>query len=672
MNSNAKATKENKMVFKVNVMSKLMVIMLPIIIIALAVILLFVNTNVSNIITDKSYQLLDVQTQSVVHGIEAWKAETLTAVSEQRDTLEYFALEDSQLERDYIKHSANRYEAFPAGIYIGESTGAVIHESFVPGPDFITTEKPWYKEAVGSDEIIMGSVYFDEDSQSNVVWASGRLKDSLGATRGVVAVDIYLDAVSKIVSDIQIQQTGGIILVESTTGMIIGHPDPEMLGKYLSEQTGPMYISIENLIKSNSVGFQSFQADHDTTYLNLMQIPDTSWIAVAYVPEIEVMSDLHDTTRSLIIFSVLGILILSIAIILIIRKVIAKPIREFDDVVNQIAAGNLNTSIAFRSNDEFGMLAINFNKTIEKLSDYQNYIEEISSILEGIAAGHLDYQLNYNYEGEFEKVKVALEHVANELGNTIIHIQTAAQQVTANSNQVSNGSQALSQGATEQASSIEELSATIADISHQIRLTADHVKTVNDLSSETGAGVTDSNQKMQEMITAMDEISNKSTQIGKIVKTIDDIAFQTNILALNAAVEAARAGAAGKGFAVVADEVRNLAGKSAEAAKTTTDLINDTIHAVANGTKIAGTTAKALEAVVEKSNVVTEKIIEIAKASETQAGAVTQVTVGVDQISSVVQMNSATAQESAAASEELNGQAQILNDLVGKFKLRRD
>lgn len=350
-------------------------------------------------------------------------------------------------------------------------------------------------------------------------------------------------------------------------------------------------------------------------------------------------------------------------------RFITKPVAEIDEVARKIADGNLNESIHYSSKDELGKLSANFNKTVIRLRDYVNYIDEISNVLKQIASGNLVFQLTYDYAGEFAKIKDALNQISASLNHTLGQINQSADQVAAGSDQVSSGAQALSQGATEQASSVEELAATINEISNHVQQNAEHAKQANYQAKETAEELEQGKRQMSNMTAAMEKINQSSSEISKIIKTIEDIAFQTNILALNAAVEAARAGVAGKGFAVVADEVRNLASKSAEASKNTASLIEATLHAVQDGTTIAKETASSLDRIVLSSEKSAELVQEISKASQEQASSIVQVTQGIDQISSVVQTNSATAEESAAASEELSGQAQILKDLISQFKL---
>lgn len=379
---------------------------------------------------------------------------------------------------------------------------------------------------------------------------------------------------------------------------------------------------------------------------------------------------MYATAGKFILISLFLVTILSVALSIYIIQGITKPVRELDSVARKIADGDLEQTITYRSKDELGQLAVNFNKTVERLHDYVKYITEISDVLNQIADGNLVFELTYDYVGEFAKVKDALEGISTSFNNTMGQINQSADQVSAGSEQVSSGAQALSQGATEQASSIEELAATINEISSQVKETAANAVDARRQTDHAGEQVATSNEQMQEMIVAMDEISQKSGEISKIIKTIEDIAFQTNILALNAAVEAARAGSAGKGFAVVADEVRNLATKSSEASKSTAILIEGTVQAVERGTSIANTTAKFLGEVVESAKEVVASVDKIASAAEQESTSLAQVTQGIDQISSVVQTNSATAEESAAASQELSSQAQVLKGLVERFKLR--
>ena len=360
--------------------------------------------------------------------------------------------------------------------------------------------------------------------------------------------------------------------------------------------------------------------------------------------------------------------IVSVLIAVTVSKSISKPIVEITEAARGMVQGKLDVQIHVNSTDEIGQLGTAIN---ESAACTRTYVLDITKQLGKVENGDLDVPVNkLKYIGDYANLSKAYRGILSSLNDTIGHISQSAEQVSSGSEQVSDGAQALAQGATEQASSIQELSATITEISTNVKDNATNAASASIKVNKVGTELAESNQHMLEMITAMSKISDSSNQIGKIIKTIEDIAFQTNILALNAAVEAARAGEAGKGFAVVADEVRNLASKSAEAAKNTTLLIQNSIKEVGNGTKIAGTTADALLQVVEHAQEVSTAVDHISQTSNQQANSINQVTIGVEQISAVVQTNSATAEESAAASEELSGQAQVMKELVGRFKLK--
>ena len=362
--------------------------------------------------------------------------------------------------------------------------------------------------------------------------------------------------------------------------------------------------------------------------------------------------------------------LITILLAVYITKSLTGPIQEIEAAASKMADGDLDLNIVYTSKDELGSLA---NKMRDLTETIKSVISDEAYLLGEMANGNFRVKTNIEdkYVGAFQELLYSMRKINSNLSETLLRINQSADQVASGSEQVSSGAQALSQGATEQASSVEELAATINDISGQINATAENANQASQKAGFVGEEVSQSNQRMQEMLQAMSEISQSSNEIGKIIKTIEDIAFQTNILALNAAVEAARAGAAGKGFAVVADEVRNLASKSAEASKNTASLIEGSLRAVENGTKIADDTASSLRSVVSGVKEVAQTINKISSASAEQAQSIAQVTTGVDQISSVVQTNSATAEESAAASEELSSQSQLLKDLVGRFKLNK-
>lgn len=652
---------------KRGIAKKLVGAIMATIVIMVAALLLIVYNRVSDALLDKSEKLLQETTDKALQETSAWMNKTLTMLEMQRDTIEYENMDISGMQ-EYIRHTVNQNDAYPAGLYTALTDGSLYHASFVPGPDFNALEKSWYQDGIQSEDFILGDVYFDEDSQSYVVGVSGALKDAQGNVRGVAAADVYLDSISDIVAGIELEKTGGIFLVDTRTGTIIGHKDKDMTGRVMSEFKGDMYAYANEQIVSGVSGLSIYE---ENMYIQVEQVPNSDWTAVAYVSKTEVLSDLVTLTGMMGTVAVIAVIAAAVLIILMVRRIIGRPVAELSQVAAKIAEGELDQTIRHSSNDELGELADNFGRTVVRLRDYVTYIDEISEKLQEIADGNLDFQLSHEYVGEFSKIKESLEAISRAFNDTMGQISVAAGQVSEGAGYVSDGAQTLSQGSVQQHDAVELLASHITEVSDGIQRTAKGAEKASRISKEVGSNILESNDKMQHMNEAIQKISSKSTEIHSIIKTIEDIAFQTNILALNAAVEAARAGEAGKGFAVVADEVRNLAGKSSEAAKNTTVLIDQTVEAVEEGTNMARDTAESMMAVVAQAEEVNTLIEGIAEYSAKQASATEEVIRGIDRISDVVQSNMSTAEKSAAASEELSGQANMLRDLVSKFRLKK-
>ncbi len=354
--------------------------------------------------------------------------------------------------------------------------------------------------------------------------------------------------------------------------------------------------------------------------------------------------------------------ILSVILGLYIARIIGGPIKQMVAVADSIALGDVNVNVEIDSKDEVGDLADSFKKMITNIRNQALAAEKV-------AAGDLTVKVPISSANDL--LGNMLAEMVRKNNEVLSNIYVASEQVAVGSKQVSDSSMQLSQGATEQSSAIEELTASIEEIASQTDLNAQNANEANSLAEDAKVNAKQGYSQMKEMLKAMDDINESSSNISKVIKVIDDIAFQTNILALNAAVEAARAGQHGKGFAVVAEEVRNLAARSANAAKETTEMIEGSIKKSEGGTKIANDTAQALDKIVDGIEQVASLVSNIANASNEQANSIKQINQGIIQVSDVVQSNSATSEEIAASSEELSSQAAMLKETVNQFKIKK-
>ena len=307
--------------------------------------------------------------------------------------------------------------------------------------------------------------------------------------------------------------------------------------------------------------------------------------------------------------------------------------------------------------------------TEESFNAMQSYVDEIGQLLVDMAAGDLTVHISREYNGAFNVIKQSINNIAKTFHKTMSEIEASAQQVLAGASSSSSSAMDLASGSTEQASAVEELNAQIGLISKQTTENADHAKNAQNLSNKSTQFAEEGSTAMAEMLSSMEGIKVSSDNISSVVKVIQDIAFQTNLLALNASVEAARAGEHGRGFAVVAEEVRSLAGRSQQAVQETTLLIEDSLERVKTGSQVAAATSSSLNAIVGNAAEVLSIIEQISDASKLSADAVSQISTGIGQISSVVQSNTAVSEEAAATSQQLNSQAEVLRQLVSYFKL---
>jgi methyl-accepting chemotaxis protein len=493
---------------------------------------------------------------------------------------------------------------------------------------------------------------------------------------GLTVIQIEPDLFCNLITDVGIG-TNGFGFIVDKNGQIIAMEDLEAVSAitYYTDyaEINPAYIkgqaTIDKILANDSGSVSS-----GGKYYQFTSIPGTDgWKLVVSADKQELMQNFYIVLGISVVLFVLAA-ILGIIFARRIAKTIGAPVADCTKEIAQLSKGK----IVLQSPEKIEAIKnipIKELKILGKAISYtiynlNTYIGDISDVLGKISERDLDQEVTRDYYGDFVEIKDALNGIIDALNDTMKEMNTVSGEVFSASNQVSDSAQVLAQGSTEQASTIEELLSTVNTVSDQIKLTAENAENADKKASGAKQGIEQSNEEMRNLIDAMDEISKSSEQVATIIKIIEDIAFQTNILALNAAVEAARAGASGKSFAVVADEVKSLANKSAEAAKNTSELIKNTLAAVENGKEITSRTADMLQNIVGEVETVAQLINDISDESNEQANAVEQIVSGLDQVSVVVQSNTASAEESAAVSRELASQSKRMQELVSSFKLK--
>ena len=497
--------------------------------------------------------------------------------------------------------------------------------------------------------LVVPILHNDQFMGTVVVDLNVKMFDTLGVDKSGEGAKTFFDVINK-------------------DGKFVYSSNPDAVGKNLTEYVGEETFKNEIQSKFDGETIFHIKDNHRIRYFAPLTIYGTDW----YVQSAMSLDVYNQGKNQLFVALVAAEVILFILLQVILFSALKKslsPLGKLAEESDKLADGNFDIKVSYAQEDEIGRLVKSFNNIVKRLT---YVVSDLQAKLGAFAQGDFGSEIkeDENYKGDFRPILNSLQEISTSLNSTLKNVHTSSSEVSSSAEQVSSMAQRISEGTTKQASSIAELSKTMEDITEQIRHTTKQAEKAQQLGVVSGSHVETSNQKMTDMQGAMEEITEKSKEISKIIKTIDDIAFQTNILSLNAAIEAARAGEAGKGFAVVADEVGNLAKKSQEAAQNTSLLIEETIGAVQKGAKFTEETAEALHSVSESTNQVNDLIGEISKASEEESAGVSRLSDGLQEISAVVQENSATAEESAATAEELSAQANLMNDLVDKFKVR--
>ncbi|MCB2189130.1 MAG: HAMP domain-containing protein [Deltaproteobacteria bacterium] len=647
---------------KLNLRSKFLVTTLGLLILAMALsgVVSYFNSSSSleTAIRDQISQL----TAFTERFVDNWVGDRKREINGwSQDKLFATALQDTFMGKAARKSAGGvlaRYkETYPfyQALSLADSQGLVVASSHQPDVDKVKiADRAYFKEALAG-KLVLSQVIMSKMNGQPCIAVAAPIMDN-GKPGGILLGLIDLSYFSeKFVAPIKVGDTGYVFIC-APNGLVISHPETKHLGK-----TNISDFAWGKEILSQKDGFISYSYEGMAKLVGFGHTKELGWVVGAAANQDELFAPARRMGYLNGLVALLAVIVAG-AVITIFVQTLTKPLHKAVKMARDIRDGDLGQRLTMQRSDEIGELA-------EALNAMADQLEGRADLAQAIAGGDLSQRRKL--ASDKDVLGLALARMTDDLADLVRQVQAAAQQVAVGTGEISDSSNGLSQGATEQAASLEEITASLTEIGEQTKSNAESAAQANLLAGQVRGSAQEGNLQMRNMINAMGEIDQASRSIAKIIKVIDDIAFQTNLLALNAAVEAARAGSHGKGFAVVAEEVRNLASRSAKAAQETAELIEGSGKKVAEGTKIAGHTATSLSKINEGITKMADLVGEIAAASNEQAQGISQVNQGLIQLDQVTQQNTANAEEVASSAEELSGQARALHLLLGRFKLRK-
>lgn len=582
---------------KISILTKLLATIIPLTVIAITVVIVISINSLSTAMKQSAYQNLQSETKANVNELSAWTQDIISTLNTIQAALETIPFASTEEELAYAQTTCGKYPSFPSGIYAGDASGVYLDASgWVPGADYVVTERGWYKEGLNHKTVGFGEPYVDAESGQFVVSATALLNRT-DRNKMVMSADVYLDDVSELVSKITIMdsQSGYSFLVDTSCDTILAHRDTSWNAQVISTSSdNPLMAGVAGVMDNANGQVHTFVDNGMQYYVLMMSVENTSWVLVSCIAVDEVLATVNSQTIILAAIALVSIIILVVVISLIIRNIVS-PVKSLTENISKIAEGDFAIDVNSQSNDEIGTMG-------HALDGYIGVMRGIINTIHGISA-------------DLDEKAGAGRHTAQVLNETATEQYDSMKDMQSTINELVNSVTQLAQDATTLAQSV-----TITN-EHSDSANEQMTKTV-EIARDGHADMTAVQDGMQEMVKSLNELTQivervgeSTVEINNIVQIIENIASQTNLLSLNASIEAARAGEAGRGFAVVATEIGNLAIESSNSAHKIGQIIQDVnsqvqgmVNKARESTEVMEQSSESIDKAVKTFNVIYEDI----------------------------------------------------------------